>query len=251
MANKFKLWVEDANINATQTYNDFDSDTQRAGGFVGGTPASAIRVNTALRQANLIACALMDVVAPNDNTIDFRSSRADTATFLGSKLKAYIGFSVDEKGVLKHGTNVVAQRKLVWSGDLTGTITERSQSMSIDITAAGITYKQNTHYEIQGYYVHQFSQNTYKNYWQTNWYFDNGQKSPYARYGIAQIFGPYCKSDADSVFVDMSTCGINMSAKSINFSIYAGASGSGATGVYDYFPKDAVMGVTAIYEIIQ
>lgn|SRR5574344_87807 len=80
MANKFKLWVEDANINATQTYNDFDSDTQRTGGFVGGTPASAIRVNTALRQANLVACALMDVLLPDDNTIDFKSSRADLAT---------------------------------------------------------------------------------------------------------------------------------------------------------------------------
>lgn len=251
MANKFKLWVDDENINATQTYNDFDSDTQRAGGFVGGTPASAIRVNTALRQANLIACALMDVVAPNDNTIDFRSSRAATATFLGTKLKEYIGFSVDGNGVLKYGSNIVAQRKLVWSGDLTGTITTRSQSMSIDITTADITYKQNTHYEIQGYYVHQFGQTTYKNYWQTNWYFDNGLNSPYARCGVAQIFGPYCKSDSDSVFIDMSTCGITMSSTSISFNIYVGATSSGATGLYDYFPPNATIGVTAIYEIIQ
>lgn len=88
MANKFKLWVEDENINATQTYNDFDSDTQRAGGFVGGTPASAIRVNTALRQANLIACALMDVVAPNNTSADFRSSRADIAQAISSGLAA-------------------------------------------------------------------------------------------------------------------------------------------------------------------
>ena len=88
MANKFKLWVEDENINATQTYNDFDSDTQRAGGFVGGTPASAIRVNTALRQANLIACALMDVVAADNSTVDFRSSRADIAQAISSGLAA-------------------------------------------------------------------------------------------------------------------------------------------------------------------
>lgn len=88
MANKFKLWVEDKNINATQTYNDFDSDTQRAGGFVGGTPASAIRVNTALRQANLIACALMDVVAPNNANVDFRSSRADIVQAISTGLAA-------------------------------------------------------------------------------------------------------------------------------------------------------------------
>lgn len=151
MANKFKLWVEDENINATQTYNDFDSDTQRAGGFVGGTPASAIRVNTALRQANLIACALMDVVAPNDNTIDFRSSRADTATFLGSKLKAYIGFSVDENGVLKYGSDVVPRKHLIIDNiDATGSLPADTYNQYITVTIPNLILEENKHYIVEG-----------------------------------------------------------------------------------------------------
>mgnify|MGYP003303018963 CR=1 FL=1 len=69
---KFRIWVDDSNLDKVMGFNQFDEDAQRKVGFTGGTPASSIRVNTALRQANLIACALMDIV-DTENTTDFRS----------------------------------------------------------------------------------------------------------------------------------------------------------------------------------
>lgn len=87
--NKFKIWVEDENIDNTQTYSDFEIDSQREAGFQSGTPASAKRVNTALRQANLIGCALMDVVAPNNEVLNFRSKREDVTEVIKQKLIKY------------------------------------------------------------------------------------------------------------------------------------------------------------------
>lgn len=82
MANKFLNFVDDRNINATQSYEDFANDSQRKQGFKSGDPASSIRVNTALRQANLVAKALMDVVAPNNQSVDFRSKSSDIALLI-------------------------------------------------------------------------------------------------------------------------------------------------------------------------
>ena len=85
MPNKFTIWVDDANVDsATQTQTEFASDNQRSQGFKQGNAISSIRVNTALRQANLITCALMNIVAPNDDTVDFRSSVADAQALLNT-----------------------------------------------------------------------------------------------------------------------------------------------------------------------
>lgn len=81
MSTKFKIWVDDTNLDNVQPYSAFVNDTQRSAGFQSGQPASSIRVNTALRQANLIACALMQLADPN-GTCDFRSSVDDIAQSL-------------------------------------------------------------------------------------------------------------------------------------------------------------------------
>lgn len=80
---KFRIWVDDSNLDKVMGFDQFDADTQRQAGFTGGTPASSIRVNTALRQANLVACALMNIV-DTGNTTDFRSSVATVQSLLSN-----------------------------------------------------------------------------------------------------------------------------------------------------------------------
>ena len=84
MANKFYEWCEDTSN--VESATDFNSDSERQTGFIGGTPAKATKVNTALRQANLIACALADVLIPNNQTLNVKSSRSDVTSALGNAL---------------------------------------------------------------------------------------------------------------------------------------------------------------------
>lgn len=60
MANNFKAWVDSPTPGQQiQSAIVFATDTQRVNGFNAGDPASAIRVNSALRQANVVVAALM------------------------------------------------------------------------------------------------------------------------------------------------------------------------------------------------
>lgn len=83
----FQPWIDDANINATQDYTTFVNDEQRQEGFKGGTPASAIRVNTALRQSSLVVCALMNALNVSDE-LNYRSSVTDMQNAILTQLKA-------------------------------------------------------------------------------------------------------------------------------------------------------------------
>ena len=88
MANKFYEWCENsANYENATT---FSSDSERTSGFIAGTPAKASKVNTALRQANLIACALTDILIPNDTTNSVESTRANLKTALDTGLTSKI-----------------------------------------------------------------------------------------------------------------------------------------------------------------
>ena len=83
MANKFVVWIPTPTVNTNiQSQATFASDEQTQGGFEAGQPASAIRVNTAIRQANLVACALMNVFIPDNNTLSVESSVGDLTTEL-------------------------------------------------------------------------------------------------------------------------------------------------------------------------
>lgn len=78
MANNFKVWVDSPTAGQqVQSSAVFATDTQRINGFIAGDPASAIRVNSALRQANLIAVGLMalcDNYAPLPSDLEMTSS---------------------------------------------------------------------------------------------------------------------------------------------------------------------------------
>lgn len=98
----FIPWIEDNNVNATQDYNTYLNDSQRKEGFKGGTPASAIRVNTALRQANLVATALMKALNISE-TLNYRSSITDTQNAILNGIKA---IKVNNANDADNSTNV-------------------------------------------------------------------------------------------------------------------------------------------------
>lgn len=81
---KFKVWIDDNNVSTNcQTSDVFADDNQRKSGFKSGTGASAIRVNTALRQANLIAVALVNALGVSDD-FDVTSSLEDMTNWFSS-----------------------------------------------------------------------------------------------------------------------------------------------------------------------
>ena len=84
MATKFKVWVDTPSAGTNvQSMSDFSSDSQRQNGFAAGNAASAIRVNTALREATLITTAIMDTIAPNSN-VDVTSTVAQVKSAIAT-----------------------------------------------------------------------------------------------------------------------------------------------------------------------
>ena len=63
----FVPWI-DVPAGKTQSYLNFLADSQRVNGFESGTAASAIRVNSALRQAKLVVAALMNAFCDSSET---------------------------------------------------------------------------------------------------------------------------------------------------------------------------------------
>lgn len=62
MANNFKPWVDSPIAGQqVQSASVFATDTQRVDGFKAGDPASALSVNSALRQANIVVAGLMQM----------------------------------------------------------------------------------------------------------------------------------------------------------------------------------------------
>lgn len=62
MANNFKPWVDSPTAGQqVQSAQVFAADTQRVDGFKAGDSASALRVNSALRQANIVVAGLMQM----------------------------------------------------------------------------------------------------------------------------------------------------------------------------------------------
>lgn len=108
----FIPWIEDNNVNATQDYNTYLNDSQRKEGFKGGTPASAIRVNTALRQANLVATALMKALNVSE-TLNYRSSITDTQNAILNGIKATKVVNAEHADNADNATNAVNAQKAI------------------------------------------------------------------------------------------------------------------------------------------
>lgn len=107
----FNTWVNDGNLDTILSDAGFRDDSQRATGFISGTPASSIRVNSALRQANLVACALMDAIGiTTDYTADSLVTARDT---LSSHIKTELNTKLEYV-------------KLSGSSEITGSLTPKT-----------------------------------------------------------------------------------------------------------------------------
>ena len=99
MATRFSVWI-DTPISGTnvQSFTAFSNDEQRKAGFTANTPASSIRVNTALREATLFATGFMKAFFDN-STLDTTSTVTQMATALSNLIatKTYVDTSLTEK----------------------------------------------------------------------------------------------------------------------------------------------------------
>lgn len=90
MANNFKPWVDSPTAGQqVQSASVFANDSQRADGFKAGDPASALRVNSALRQANLVIAGLMQM-CDEIKTLPDGLSLMSTITDVKNAIKAAI-----------------------------------------------------------------------------------------------------------------------------------------------------------------
>lgn len=87
MANNFKPWVDTPTPGQqVQTAEVFAEDEQRKNGFKAGDPASALRVNSALRQANIVVAGLMEF-CDEANTLPDDLSLLSTVTEVKNAIK--------------------------------------------------------------------------------------------------------------------------------------------------------------------
>lgn len=90
MANNFKPWVDSPTAGQqVQSASVFATDTQRVDGFKAGDPASALRVNSALRQANIVVAGLMQM-CDDIKTLPDGLSLTSTVTQVKNAIKAAI-----------------------------------------------------------------------------------------------------------------------------------------------------------------
>lgn len=90
MANNFKPWVDSPTAGQqVQSASVFATDAQRVDGFKAGDPASALRVNSALRQANIVIAGLMQM-CDDIKTLPDGLSLMSTVTQVKNAIKAAI-----------------------------------------------------------------------------------------------------------------------------------------------------------------
>lgn len=90
MANNFKPWVDSPTAGQqVQSASVFATDAQRVDGFKSGDPASALRVNSALRQANIVVAGLMQM-CDDIKTLPDGLSLMSTVTQVKNAIKAAI-----------------------------------------------------------------------------------------------------------------------------------------------------------------
>lgn len=99
MATRFSVWIDNPVTGTNiQSYSNFANDAQRKSGFTAGTPASSIRVNTALRETTLFTTGFMKAFF-DTSTLDPSSTVAQMATALSNLIatKTYVDTSLTEQ----------------------------------------------------------------------------------------------------------------------------------------------------------
>lgn len=117
MANNFKPWVDSPTAGQqVQSASVFATDTQRVDGFKAGDPASALRVNSALRQANIVVTGLMQM-CDDIKTLPDGLSLMSTVTQVKNAIKAAIDQL--DAAVLASAKSYTDTREAVINGKLT------------------------------------------------------------------------------------------------------------------------------------
>ena len=117
MANNFKPWVDLPTAGQqVQSASVFATDTQRVDGFKAGDPASALRVNSALRQANIVVAGLMQM-CDDIKTLPDGLSLTSTVAQVKNAIKAAID-QLDNT-VLASAKSYIDTREIVINGKIT------------------------------------------------------------------------------------------------------------------------------------
>ena len=117
MANNFKPWVDSPTAGQqVQSASVFATDTQRVNGFKAGDSASALRVNSALRQANIVVAGLMQM-CDDIKTLPDGLSLTSTVAQVKNAIKAAID-QLDAT-VLASAKSYIDTREIVINGKIT------------------------------------------------------------------------------------------------------------------------------------
>lgn len=148
MANKFVPWIDEVEPGTTtQEQSVFAEDSQRVNGFVAGDPASAIRVNSALRQANVVVAALMQLADELETLpdLDLNSSVANIANALKASIitpiETHLSNLDDEVAVLSGGSSTLGQRVSTLESEMNAVESKNSQQ---DTSISNLTSRMGT-----------------------------------------------------------------------------------------------------------
>lgn len=138
MANNFKPWVDSPTAGQqVQSAQVFAADAQRVDGFKAGDPASALRVNSALRQANIVVAGLMQM-CDDIKTLPDGLSLTSTVAQVKSAIKAAID-QLDNT-VLASAKSYIDTREIVINGKITNVQNQvTSNKNSIDALVTKVT----------------------------------------------------------------------------------------------------------------
>lgn len=138
MANNFKPWVDSPTAGQqVQSAQVFATDAQRVDGFKAGDPASALRVNSALRQANIVVAGLMQM-CDDIKTLPDGLSLTSTVAQVKNAIKAAID-QLDAT-VLASAKSYIDTREIVINGKITNVQNQvTSNKNSIDTLATKVT----------------------------------------------------------------------------------------------------------------
>lgn len=148
MANKFVPWIDEVEPGTTtQEQSVFAEDSQRVNGFVAGEPASAIRVNSALRQANVVVAALMQLADELKTLpdLDLNSKVVDIASALKASIitpiKTHLTEIDDEIAALEGGSSTLTDRVDTLESEMDAVQSKNTQQ---DSQISGLTSRLST-----------------------------------------------------------------------------------------------------------
>lgn len=140
MANNFKAWVDSPTLGQEiQDFTTFNADTERVSGFKAGNPASAIRVNSALRQANLGVAGIMamfDQLQALPSNLNLTSSIESVRDAARASLNAHGNIVLNNAKTYTDEQIDVIEEELASLEGSSSTLTQRVGTLESEMDAA-------------------------------------------------------------------------------------------------------------------